>query len=554
LLATALLRANGVRVMAVDIAPQRRRFAQSMGAERTVILGEQDLREEARSWTDGYGVDAVVLAAASPSNSPAEQALEALRDRGRIIVVGKTKVDLPWESAYAKEIDVRYSRSYGPGRYDPDYEWAGADYPMGYVRWTEQRNFDACLQLMKSGDLDLAALTTSRAPFADALNVYRRLLGDASANEAGVILEYGDAAGDAAGRVASAAATQSNTIAPRVTGSSADDRPRRLEAPVTHLDVIGAGNFARTMLLPHLRGAVPFGTVVNHTALSANHVRTKFGFEKAATDPGALLDASFPASNTAVLIATRHHLHAPLVTAALASQRHVFVEKPLCLTRTELATIDAAVARSQGSVQVGFNRRFSGAGVCVRDLLRAAPGPKSASFRVMAGALDPTSWYANHAESGGRIVGEACHFLDFFCFLFESQPVRVAAVPLGAVGGRQPSPDSISAQIEFADGSSGQLIYSAAGDASWPKEVCTVFAAGMTAEISNFKTVTIHRQRRHTNKVFEGKGHAEQMAAWAAFLRGEAPHPLPYNEIRRSTQLTFAVLDALASGRTVAAN
>jgi predicted dehydrogenase/threonine dehydrogenase-like Zn-dependent dehydrogenase len=549
LLVTSLLRASGARVMALDVAPARRRFAVAMGAEKVVIAGEQDLRHEVRHWTEGYGVDAAVLATASASNAPTEQALDALRDRGRLIVVGKTKVDLPWEYAYAKEIDVRFSRSYGAGRYDPAYEWAGADYPIGYVRWTEQRNFDAVLQLMKTGQLDVAAITTRRAPFSEALQIYQELLGSAGAAEAGVVLEYG--AGPAVARgtpklslIAAAPAEATTAPAPPQQGSAA----RKLAAPIERLDAIGAGNFARTMLLPHLKGLVPMGTVVNNTALSSNHARSKFGFARAATDHRSLLADQ---ANAAVLIATRHHLHAPLVTAALNAQRHVFVEKPLCLSSTELRDIEAAHAASRGSVQVGFNRRFAGAATELKALLRDTPGPKTASYRVMAGPLDPSSWYANYAESGGRVLGEACHFFDFLCFLFDTPPVRVHAQTVWPASGRLPFPDSVTAQVEFADGSSGQLVYSAEGDSSWPKEVCTVFGAGLTAEIVNFQKLTVARRRRRQTKSFNGKGHAEQMRAWAAFLRGEREHPLAFEHIRTSMQLTFAALESIQQGQPV---
>src|SRR6266540_2322572 len=191
LLVTALLRSNGVRVMAADLALARRPFAEALGADKVVVLGEQNLADEVRAWTDGFGVDAVILATATQDNAPTEQAIDALRDRGCIVVVGNTKVDLPWKATYEKEIQVRYSRSYGPGRYDPAYEWGGADYPIGFVRWTEQRNFDACLHLMKTGALDLAAITTRRVPFAESLTAYRDLLGDGAANQVGVVLEYG---------------------------------------------------------------------------------------------------------------------------------------------------------------------------------------------------------------------------------------------------------------------------------------------------------------------------------------------------------------------------
>ena len=543
LLVTALLRANGVRVMAVDLAPARKPFAQAMGAETFVIPGQQNLADEVRAWTEGFGVDAVVLATATQNNAPTEQAVEVIRDRGRIVVVGNTKVDLLWKYAYSKELSVRYSRSYGPGRYDPAYEWGGTDYPIGYVRWTEQRNFDACLHLMKTGQLNLGAITTRRVPFADALAAYQELLGEGAAKEVGVVLEYSAERG-----------VRNAESAPASTCGSTPNPPLRaprLSAPVARLDVIGAGNFARTMLLPHLKDGIPFGTVVNNTALSANHVKAKFGFAESATDYTAVFGAPNAGPARAVIVATRHHLHTPIVKAALAVNRHVLVEKPLCLTRAELAEIDAALAQSSGSVQVGFNRRFAGASVELKKLLRAAPGPKTASFRVAPGQLDPAHWYANYAESGGRVLGEACHFLDYFCFLFDSRPVRVSAQTTWPASGRLPFPDSVTAQVEFADGSCGQLVYSAEGDSSWPKEVCTVFGAGFVAEIENFQKLVVHRGRKATTHSYHGKGHAEQMAAWLAFLRGTAEHPLPYQLSRQSMVLTFAVLESIQAGRSV---
>ena len=543
LLVTAFLRASGVRVMALDVAPARRALAQAMGAEKVVILGQQDLRHEVRAWTQGYGIDAAVLAASAANNGPTEQALEVLRDRGRVVVVGKTKVDLPWEYAFGKEIEVRFSRSYGPGRYDPAYEWAGADYPIGYVRWTEQRNFEACLELMRTGDLNIGALTTRRAPFTQALQIYQHLMGEGGAAEAGVILEYSEPGRSA--EIPLAPAAPRLTLVQTVQTAKA---PLRLSSPVARVDVIGAGNFARTMLLPHLKDRLPLGTVVNNTALSTNHVRTKFGFAHAATHTEQVF--TDPA-DAAVLIATRHNLHAPLVLAGLRANRHIFVEKPLCLTRGELKEISDTLASSRGSIQVGFNRRFAGAATELRKLIETTPGPKTASFRVMAGALEPTSWFANHAESGGRVLGEACHFFDFFCFLFGSRPVRVSAQTVWPAAGRIPFPDSITAQIEFADGSCGQLVYSAEGDSSWPKEICTVFGAGFTAELQNFKTLSVHRQRKHTSKDFDGKGHAEQMAAWTGFLRAERAHPIPFEAARHSMLLTFAAVEAIQTGHSI---
>ena len=528
LLVTNLLCANGARVMAVDLQESRKPFAEAMGAERVVIPGRQNLSDEVRAWSEGYGVDAAIICTATQSNGPIEQAADALRDRGRLVDVGITRIELPWKVFYEKELEVRFSRSYGPGRYDAAYEWDGQDYPIGYVRWTEQRNLQACLELMSRGQVNLAALTTRRAPFKDALTVYN-LLTDDDCADVGVVLEYPD--------VALASEREPLLSLPPMT---------RLKKQVGRLDVIGAGNFARTMLLPHLKDKIGFGTVVNATALSANHVRTKFGFESAMTDATQLNN-----DGGAVLIATRHHLHAPLVKAALQADRHVFVEKPLCLTKESLSEIDAILRKSRGSVMVGFNRRFAPATAELKRQLAVAPGPRSLNYRVLAGKLDPRHWYANYSESGGRVLGEACHFFDYFCCLFDSRPIRVMAQTTWPPSGPAPFPDSVSAQVEFEDGSCGQLIYSAEGDSSFPKETLTVFASGTVAEITNFQKLTVHRGRKTRNFNYNSKGHAEEMTAWVTFLQSHGEHPLPFPQARRSMLLTFAALESIREGRSV---
>jgi predicted dehydrogenase len=293
-----------------------------------------------------------------------------------------------------------------------------------------------------------------------------------------------------------------------------------------------------------VKDKIKLGTVVNATALSGNHVRTKFGFAAAATDPKS-------AESRGVLVATRHHLHAPLVKAALRLDRHVFVEKPLCLTRDELTEIDDVLRKSRGSVMVGFNRRFAPATVELKRQLAALPGPKSITYRVLPGKLDPQHWYANYAESGGRLLGEACHFFDYFCFLFDARPVRVLAQTTWPPSGRTPFPDSVAAQVEFDDGSCAQLIYSAEGDSSFPKETATVFASGTVAEITNFQKLKIHRGRKEKSFSYTSKGHAEEMEAWLNYLQARAEHPLPYAQARRSMLLTFAALESIRQGRSV---
>lgn len=537
LLVTNILKAGGARVMAVELQPARRPIALAMGAEKIVIPGEQNLDEEVRAWTDGFGADAAIICTATRSNTPVEQAAESLRDRGRLVDVGITRLDLPWKLFYEKEIEVRFSRSYGPGRYDPDYEWGGADYPIGYVRWTEQRNFEASLDLMKKGALNLAAVTTRRVPFDQAPGVYAELV--ESSRDIGVILEYPGASREPGPPAVEPAPSP---------GTRPDARAAGLSAPVEAVDVIGAGNFVRTMLLPHLKGQIPLGTVVNQTALSANHAKTKFEFAKATTDVSEIWKEP---GRRAVLIGTRHNLHAVQVKQAIEAGRQVFVEKPLCLSVDELREIDGLYARSNAAIHVGFNRRFAPASVALKKALKNSPGPRVANYRVHAGPLDPTHWFARYEESGGRILGEACHFLDYFCFLFDSRPVRVTAQAISPRTGRVPFPDSFTAQVEFADGSCGQLIYSAAGDFAYPKESLTVFAAGVVAEMENFQALTIYHQRRRRSQKFSGKGHAEQMAAWLGFLRGQTGPPLSFEEARTSMQLTFSVLEAIRQGTAV---
>ncbi|UCG72525.1 MAG: bi-domain-containing oxidoreductase, partial [Chromatiales bacterium] len=526
LLATAILRGAGARVLAVDLDDSRLETAKTMGAELVLNPRVGKLSEQVRAWTGGFGVDAALVCTAG-SNAPVEQSVDALRDRGVMVIVGITDAHLEWKELYHKEIEVRYSRSYGPGRYDPAYEWGGGDYPIGYVRWTEQRNFESCLQLMRNGDLDLGPLISRDVSFTDSLAAYQALMEPGCA-DIGVVLHY-DPAVHAAQAQPDETPTEQHPV-PKL--------PATLDQRVDQIDVAGAGNFVKTMLLPHLKDRVSLGSVVTQTALSAGHVKEKFGFANATTDFQQVAGES---GNRGLLIGTRHHLHAPMVVEGLRNDRHVFVEKPLCLNREELKDIDEALGSSNGSVMVGFNRRFAPASVKVREALQGIPGPKTVAYHVYAGPLDPESWYANYEESGGRILGEACHFLDFFCFLFASQPVRVFAQPIWPAEGRLPFVDSLTAQVEFADGSCGQLIYTAQGDPSYPKEVFTAYGAGLIARCENFQKLWLHQNRKVTKSSYGSKGHPEEMVAWGSFLQGQSVHPMPYEEIRQSMNLTFAV-------------
>lgn len=518
LLATSLLRSAGARVMATDLNEGRLQVATAMGAERVVTTGVENA---VREWTDGVGVDAVLVCIGGKGGSVSQTVINCLRDRGTMVIVGMHDAELPWKTAYMKDITVKYSRSYGPGRYDPQYEWGGRDYPIGHVRWTENRNFEACLELMRTGQLDLRPVTTKRIAFSEITTAYDQL-----ADAVGIVVEYESA------QCSVISAQSENAEAKLSTKHSALST---LSSACSSLDVIGAGNFARTMLLPHLKGKIPFGTIVNGTGLSARHVKEKFGFAEAETDASK-------ATGKAVLIGTRHHLHAAQVISALKAGKQVFVEKPLCLTECELAEIDAEMAQTAGSVMVGFNRRFAPATLEMKKRLDAAPGVKSLAYHVCAGVLAPDHWYANVEESGGRVLGEACHMLDLACYLLGT-PKRVSAQPLG--------PDTAAAQVEFENGHTFQLIYTAEGDSSFPKETLRAFAPGLILDCENFMKLSIWKSRKQQTLKYTSKGHAEEMAAWSGYLNGQSEHPLPYAQSRQSMALTFAVLRSIREARMV---
>jgi predicted dehydrogenase/threonine dehydrogenase-like Zn-dependent dehydrogenase len=529
LLVTRLLQLSGARVLASDYDNSRLRMAETMGAEQTVNPGVNSITDFVVEWTTGDGVDAVVICASGKGKGIADTAIASVRERGLLVIVGNHDAELSWKSAYMKDIQVRYSKSYGPGRYDPSYEWGGIDYPIGHVRWTENRNFEACLHLMKTGQLDVKALTTRRAPFETVLRVYEELVQPGN-TDVGVVLEYGYSVPD-------------SVPAGQQVGGDSEKLQAMTLNEVDRLHVLGAGNFARTMLLPYLKGHLHFGAIVNGTGLSASHVKDKFGFETAGTDSGA----AFGNSRGAVLIATRHHLHAPFVLLGLKSDQHVFVEKPLCLDRNELERIDEAMANSRGSVMVGFNRRFAPAALAARKILKLQAGPKAMTYQVFAGELPKEHWYANIEESGGRILGEACHFFDFFTYIIGSRPIAISAIPIGKGNGS----DCLCAQVGFADGSTAQLLYTASGDHAFPKETWRVFCGNAVVECDNFQRLTIYQRRKKLEHTFSSKGHAEEMRAWREFLKGKGEHPLPYSESRKSMLLTFAALQAVRENRTI---
>ncbi len=533
-LAVQLLALQGARVVAFDYDPARLALAARHGAGLVCNLAEPGAQAAVASFTAGQGCDAVLIAAATESSEPLEFAAEIARDRARLCVVGKTGTEFPYAAFMKKEIQLVVSRSYGPGRYDEDFEGSGVKYPIGFVRWTETENLRECVRLMSPSlprRLDVGALITHRFPFARAEEAYELVVGNTKPH-LGVVLGY-----DAAAARAPAQPRALAFPAPRAAAGSCV------------LGVIGAGSFARAVLLPELakRRDVTLRTIVTQRGLSAEHASRQFGFATCATEVDAVLGD--PGIN-AVLIATRHASHAALTAQALVAGKSVFVEKPLALDRAGIAEIVAARAAAAGFFMVGFNRRFAPMVARARAHLAKHAGTKLLVLRVNAGALPAESWVNAAAEGGGRILGELCHFVDLARCLVGADIVAVQA-DAGAV--KAGVCDDLAATLHFADGSLATIVYTALGDAAFSKERFELFAGGTVVTIDNFLTMSVTadgRSRSETARSGQDKGHAAELAAFIAGVATGRP-PIDEAELVQSSLATIAVLDSLREGRRV---
>jgi predicted dehydrogenase/threonine dehydrogenase-like Zn-dependent dehydrogenase len=516
LLTVQMLRAQGCRVLGVDLDANRLSLARQFGAELVVNPGTgEDVLAAAQTFSRGRGVDAVIITASTKSNEPVSQAAKMCRKRGRIVLVGVTGLELSRADFYAKELTFQVSCSYGPGRYDPAYEEGGQDYPIGFVRWTEQRNFEAVLDLMASGQLGVSPLITHRFPLERAADAYDLIT--SSEPSLGILLEY------LAARAGSVQPAEGRTV---------------LLAPAARapakgsLAFVGAGNYAGRVLMPAFqKTGAQLHTVVSAGGVSAAHFGRKFGFSKASTDASeALAD---PAIDT-VVVATRHNIHARHVLGALRAGKHVFCEKPLCLTLDELTEIDAeAKARPSQCLMVGFNRRFAPHVVKMKALLGTVAEPKSFIMMVNAGAIPAGHWTQDKAVGGGRIVGEGCHFVDLLRHLAGAPIVRSQAIALGRHPALQMADDKASITLTFADGSVGTIHYLANGDKGFPKERLEVFCAGKVLQLDNFRRLRGWgwKEFRSLNLWRQDKGTHQCVNAFIDAVRKGAPPPIPLDEI-----------------------
>jgi predicted dehydrogenase len=526
LFAVQLLRAHGAAVAAFDLDPTNVARAKELGAEAGLAGGTDDQVSAAMSWTEGVGVDAVLVTAASSSDAPMVAAAGMCRERARVVALGFVPFGLPREIAYVKELELRISRSYGPGRYDPAFEEKGLDYPIGYVRWTETRNLGAFLESIGDRRVAVAPLVTHRFTLDEAPRGYDALVADGP-RPLGMVIRYADGA-----------------VAPRPQTKQAPKQAPGIGAVPGAIGVgfVGAGGFARAVLIPAFTKSsrVELVRVATAHGLTAFDAQRKFGFKSIGTDSDELI--ADPKVHL-VCILTRHDTHADLVCRALAAGKHVFVEKPLALNEAELVRVEAA-ARASGSVLlVGFNRRFAPMTAAVRAAI-ADRGPIAMTYRVNAGRLPAGHWLNDPAIGGGRIVGEGCHFVDLLSSLTGDAPLL--SVRAATVGRPRGAAEDVAIELSFADGSIGQVLYTALGAPGLGKERFEAHAGGVSCVVEDFRKGTIYRNGRRETIRNAGKGHAEEVASLLAAVGTGGRPPIPLDTLVTVTRATFAVHRDLA--------
>ena len=530
-----LLVAAGVQAIGVNPVPDRCRLAEKAGA---VACGSPDdldtVLADLAKITNGRGADHVFLCAGGDSNGPVEAAVKLARDRARVVDIGKMRLDLPWNAYYEKELDVRFSRSYGPGRYDTRYEIDGIDYPAGYVRWTEKRNLESFLNLVARGEVEVATLIDAVFPMTDAAKVYEDLK-TGSLKAIGVLLEYPLPA-------EGAPAPATRHVLPGGKPATVRRNASGAKGQIA-IGFVGAGNYASSMLLPHL-AKLPTANpvhVATTKSLSAINAQRKFGFTTASTDSSSVFEDD---SLDAIFIVTRHATHARLVCRALETGKAVFVEKPLALTREETDQIAETVKKTGNDrLMVGFNRRFAPLFTAMRKGFGPAVVTSSTRYLVNAGPLAKDSWYLNEEAEGSRFVGEGGHFIDTLAWWVGSSVEEVYAV-------RGPEKGDLQATLRFANGASGTIAYLTGGNIQFPKETMDATGSGRSARLDNFKTAAVWTGRgKSITKVRGGqdKGQQSEMEAFVEAVRTGGPMPISLDLLLSTTRATIAVGESLLS-------
>jgi predicted dehydrogenase/threonine dehydrogenase-like Zn-dependent dehydrogenase len=524
-LTVQLLKANGCRAFGLDLDQSRVALALELGADKASVSSETSAKE-IETWTRGHGADAVLITAATDSNEPVELAARVSRLKGRVIVVGMTGMNIPRPAFFSRELKLVVSMSYGPGRYDPEYEERGHDYPLPYVRWTEKRNIESFLELIGDGRINVERLTTHRFPIAEADRAYQLISGELREPNLGVLLNY-DPEAEVVRKISLGAPVQ---------------KPERSIV----LGVIGAGGYVPAMLLPHFKTeAVEFRSIATASGISAHDVGKRFGFAYAVSSAEEVLD---DANVNLVVVGTRHDLHAELACKALERNKHVFVEKPLALNDEQLEAVLEAAGSSTARLMVGFNRRFSPLTQRAKEFFKDCDTPLSMLYRVNAGRLPKDHWTYNAEEGGGRIVSEVCHFIDLMQFIAGAPPVSVFAESISAKSSKIVDADSVFITLRFADGSNGAVAYLSEGDKGLAKERLEIFGAGRVFVLDDFRRATLYKDGREEQVVLKAQDKGQQ-AQVREICKGNVA-PISLDELAATTRATFRVLDSLRERRS----
>jgi len=527
LITTQLLVAHGCNVIGIDLSSDKCRRAVEFGAVAVDLGVGDDPVATAKSLTHDMGVDGVIITASSKSAEPVHQAALMCRKRGRIVLVGVVGLELSREDFYEKELSFQVSCSYGPGRYDESYEVQGVDYPFGFVRWTAQRNFQAILSSIANRRLNLASLITHRFPFAKATDAYGEGIKDAL----GLLLDY---------QTDTPAVLKRTVVLPTSLASPI--------VPEVSVGVIGAGGFTSLVILPALKEIkLRLRTIASSKGVTSTHLGRKFGFERSTTNLDDVFDD--PETNT-IFITTRHDSHAKFVERALRSGKNVFVEKPLAITRDELASIKETYERQAAAfVMVGFNRRFSPLTIKMRQLLDTIIGPKSVIVTVNSGYIPKDHWTQDSVAGGGRVIGEACHFVDLIRFLMGHPILKVVATSAKSKNGA-PVDDEVTITLSFSDGSMGTVHYLSSGHKSLSKERVEVFADGKVLQLDNFRSLAGFGWSgfRPVRLSKQDKGHKLEIATVIDAIKQGAPAPIPWDEIVEVTEVLLDAAEQIRAG------
>ena len=533
LMCVQMLRANGCRVLGIDFDSHRCKLARQFGAETVILSKGEDPLIVAQSFSRGRGVDGVLITATSESNDIVHQSAEMCRKRGRIVLVGVVGLNLRRDDFFKKEISFQVSGSYGPGRYDSLYEEQGHDYPVGFVRWTEQRNFEAVLDMMDSGALDVKSLITHRFKIDNAIDAYK-LLDDSSA--LGIILEY---------PVKAEGILCTRSVNLQLPASS----EKRYTSSVPTVGFIGAGNYASRTLIPAFKaGGAVLDTLVTSSGISGVHHGKKNGFRTASTEVDDLYNNE---NINTIAVVTRHNAHANQVVAALTAKKNVFVEKPLALTLNELELIDLTYTSVQDikpcRLMVGFNRRFAPHIVKMKELLVVHRTPKIIIMTINAGFIPAEHWVQDLNVGGGRVIGEACHFIDLMRFLIGSSITGHQSMILGDVPGAQIRSDKITINLSFVDGSFGTIHYLANGGSAFPKERVEVFCDDAVLQMDNYRILKGYGWKGFNKMKLmrQDKGQKACAAAFIEAIRDGFDSPIPYNEIIETSRVSIEIASEL---------